>query len=162
DAVKRADARSLDLAASLDRVMSENKQLAAENVTMRREVQALRNMSTWTDGGSVRNEDASSLKRKREDDEVLQRLVRLRGDDAQVKSEPGSDADILHAVSAAESHVRGLRVNLQGEVSVRRAAERRLKDVERECKEPFVVPALLQAFLQLSKLGEQEKQGAKT
>jgi hypothetical protein len=31
-------------------------------------------------------------------------------------------------------------------------AEQALQDVERECKEPFVVPALLKGFIEISKL----------
>lgn len=35
-----------------------------------------------------------------------------------------------------------------------REAERVVDDVRRECKEPFVVPALLEAFLEIGKMGE--------
>jgi len=45
-----------------------------------------------------------------------------------------------------------LSVQLQIERQKRVEAEQALKDVERECKEPFVVPALLKAFVNISKL----------
>jgi hypothetical protein len=34
-------------------------------------------------------------------------------------------------------------------------AEATLKDIERECRDPFVVPALLDAFIAISKLTSQ-------
>ena len=34
-------------------------------------------------------------------------------------------------------------------------AEATLKDIERECREPFVVPALLDAFITISKITSQ-------
>jgi hypothetical protein len=43
-----------------------------------------------------------------------------------------------------------LKVLLEEEKQKRRAAERLLEEVKRECKEPFVVPALLEAFSLLS------------
>jgi hypothetical protein len=42
--------------------------------------------------------------------------------------------------------------DLQAEKRRRIEAEESLRDVERECREPFVVPALLEAFVELSKL----------
>ena len=33
-------------------------------------------------------------------------------------------------------------------------AQRMIEDIERECREPFVVPALLQAYMDLSTLVE--------
>jgi hypothetical protein len=44
---------------------------------------------------------------------------------------------------------------LQTERKKRMEAEETLKDVERECREPFVVPALLEAFVSISKLTTQ-------
>ena len=37
----------------------------------------------------------------------------------------------------------------------RMEAEATLKDIERECREPFVVPALLDAFITISKITTQ-------
>ncbi|KAG1758788.1 hypothetical protein EDD22DRAFT_783447, partial [Suillus occidentalis] len=42
---------------------------------------------------------------------------------------------------------------LQQERTQRLRAERMLSEVERECKVPFVVPALFQAFCRISELG---------
>jgi hypothetical protein len=45
-----------------------------------------------------------------------------------------------------------LQTALEIERKRRVEAEQALQDVERECKEPFVVPALLKAFINISKL----------
>ena len=58
-----------------------------------------------------------------------------------------------------------MKAALEAEVDARRLAEKRLdqeqarharviKDIEREQREPFIVPALLEAFVSLSKLTE--------
>ena len=52
----------------------------------------------------------------------------------------------LHAAEAA----------LNVERKRREVAERCLADVERECRAPFVVPALLQTFMKISQLGERD------
>lgn len=48
------------------------------------------------------------------------------------------------------------RLRLEAELKTERArrvrAERALSDVERECRAPFVVPALFQAFVSISEL----------
>jgi hypothetical protein len=47
-------------------------------------------------------------------------------------------------------------LRLENEVEIERrkraAAEAILEDVQRECREPFVVPALLESFITISKL----------
>jgi hypothetical protein len=43
-------------------------------------------------------------------------------------------------------------LQLQEERRRRIEAEKVMMDVERECREPFVVPALLEAFVKLSRL----------
>jgi hypothetical protein len=43
-------------------------------------------------------------------------------------------------------------LSLQAERKRRVEAEQALEDIERECKEPFIVPALLKAFINISKL----------
>jgi hypothetical protein len=43
-------------------------------------------------------------------------------------------------------------LSLQTERKGRLKAEQALRDIERECKEPFVVPALLKAFVDISEL----------
>jgi len=44
---------------------------------------------------------------------------------------------------------------LKEERERRAVAEETLKDIERECREPFVVPALLDAFITISKITSQ-------
>ncbi|TFY67672.1 hypothetical protein EVG20_g3862 [Dentipellis fragilis] len=65
------------------------------------------------------------------------------------------------AVAALEAQVSEMRAVLMIERSARQAAEEKLEaerrvleDVRRECREPFVVPALLDAFVKLSRMGE--------
>ena len=41
---------------------------------------------------------------------------------------------------------------LTAELNRRELAERYLEDVQRECKTPFIVPSLLKAFINISKL----------
>ncbi|KAJ7182838.1 hypothetical protein C8R43DRAFT_968210 [Mycena crocata] len=60
----------------------------------------------------------------------------------------------------------GMRVrleNVERELQAERARRRRLeeevRDVRRECREPFVVPALLDAFLEISKLTTEALEG---
>ncbi|KAA1472739.1 hypothetical protein DENSPDRAFT_881485 [Dentipellis sp. KUC8613] len=100
-------------------------------------------------------------KRKRED-EVTERLVRLRTEaPGSHLGEAESKPDVLDAVAALEAQVNEMRTVLMIERSARQAAEqtlaserRVLEDVRRECREPFVVPALLDAFIKLSRMGE--------
>ncbi|KAG1853298.1 hypothetical protein C8R48DRAFT_723527 [Suillus tomentosus] len=49
-----------------------------------------------------------------------------------------------------------LEIELQQERTQRLRAERMLSEVERECRVPFVVPALFQAFCRMSELGHHE------
>jgi hypothetical protein len=51
-----------------------------------------------------------------------------------------------------ECQLQTLRLQLESEQKRRAEAEQSLKDVERECREPFVVPALLKAFIKISQL----------
>ncbi|KIK98633.1 hypothetical protein PAXRUDRAFT_31060 [Paxillus rubicundulus Ve08.2h10] len=48
--------------------------------------------------------------------------------------------------------VSKLKAELRQERTDRLRAERALRDVERECREPFVVPALFQAFMNIAEL----------
>jgi hypothetical protein len=50
------------------------------------------------------------------------------------------------------SRVNILQDMLEKERKERLEAEAALKDVERECREPFVVPALLESFIAISRL----------
>ncbi|TFY67668.1 hypothetical protein EVG20_g3864 [Dentipellis fragilis] len=118
----------------------------------------------------VRNEaelevarEEGARKRKR-DGEIVRRLVRLRTDTGASGSAPptekGGEPDILAALDALESHVNSMNARLHIEEAARHAAERQLRedrrvleDVRRECREPFVVPALLDAFVKLSRMG---------
>jgi hypothetical protein len=51
-----------------------------------------------------------------------------------------------------ELQLQAMQLKLEVEQNKRAIAERSLKDVERERKEPFVVPALLKAFIKISQL----------
>lgn len=50
-----------------------------------------------------------------------------------------------------------LEIELQQERTQRLRAERMLSEVEKECRVPFVVPALFQAFCRISELGHHEQ-----
>lgn len=47
-----------------------------------------------------------------------------------------------------------LEADMRVERARRMRAERVLSDVERECRTPFVVPALFQAFMSISELSD--------
>jgi hypothetical protein len=51
-----------------------------------------------------------------------------------------------------ELQLQAAQLKLEMERERRAAAEQSLKDVERECRGPFVVPALLKAFIKISEL----------
>ncbi|TFY83268.1 hypothetical protein EWM64_g743 [Hericium alpestre] len=111
----------------------------------------------------ARGQEVVGMKRKSV--EIAGRLVRMRTEDATSPvREPAEqdEGDIINTVSSFESYIEGLRSMLQSEISSRQALERELrilKDVDRENKEPFVVPALLEAFVRLAKLGEGSEDG---
>ncbi|EIM83780.1 uncharacterized protein STEHIDRAFT_170270 [Stereum hirsutum FP-91666 SS1] len=81
-------------------------------------------------------------------------------EDGEVDEENNDDnGDIMTDLKILHSTLTSLHTSLSFEKSARRAAQVRLrrtedalKDVERECREPFVVPALLQAFLGVSRM----------
>jgi hypothetical protein len=56
----------------------------------------------------------------------------------------------FHGTIGLRSEVEDLTRRLQEEQRARSNAERILKDVERECQHPFIMPQLLQAFLQVA------------
>jgi hypothetical protein len=58
-----------------------------------------------------------------------------------------------------ELQLQAVQLKLALEQERRAAAEQSLKDVERECREPFVVPALLEAFLKISQLSSSAVDG---
>ncbi|KAF9002553.1 hypothetical protein BDQ17DRAFT_1425873 [Cyathus striatus] len=58
----------------------------------------------------------------------------------------------MSAVKKAEQEIQTLKTQLDEERRLRMEAEQALKDVRRECMEPFIVPALFDAFLSVSKL----------
>jgi hypothetical protein len=53
-----------------------------------------------------------------------------------------------------------LEIELQQERTQRLRAEHMLSEVEKECRVPFVVPALFQAFCRISELGHHEQSKA--
>ncbi|KAI0316609.1 hypothetical protein OF83DRAFT_1126059 [Amylostereum chailletii] len=82
------------------------------------------------------------------------------------KSAPSTDGAILDAMAAVETRVAHLRAQIDAETAGCRDAEARLQEenarfaraVERvrtEGREPFVVPALLEAFLSVSSMAAQ-------
>lgn len=54
-----------------------------------------------------------------------------------------------------ETRIRKLEQDLDTERRLRVEAEDVVRDIQRECKTPFVVPGLLDAFVKLSKLTTQ-------
>lgn len=63
-----------------------------------------------------------------------------------------ADCFFMFAGVVMKAKVQFMENSLEDERRLRREAEQVVKDVERECKVPFVVPALLQAFVSISKL----------
>ncbi|KAI0315457.1 hypothetical protein OF83DRAFT_354590 [Amylostereum chailletii] len=77
--------------------------------------------------------------------EERERLVRIRLREI-VDADDGESDDLLRLSCAALRRVRMLE---RGQLA-QRVAEAQLRDVRRECGEPFVVPALLDAMMCLS------------
>jgi len=59
------------------------------------------------------------------------------------------------ADTAMERRIKKLEQDLETERRMRLEAEDVIKDIRRECKTPFVVPGLLDAFIKLSRLTTQ-------
>ena len=57
-----------------------------------------------------------------------------------------------HCYVVLEARLQMVELELKNERRKRREAEEALRDVQRECKEPFVVSALLNAFIGISQL----------
>ncbi|KAJ8588709.1 hypothetical protein M405DRAFT_739797, partial [Rhizopogon salebrosus TDB-379] len=57
-----------------------------------------------------------------------------------------------HGTTDLEDRLAEVENALQGEKIKRLRAERSLNEIEKECRAPFVVPALLRAFLNISEL----------
>lgn len=51
-----------------------------------------------------------------------------------------------------KARIQQLESELRSERAKRRKLEDMVEDIRRECREPFVVPALLDAFVEISKL----------
>ncbi|KAG1856331.1 hypothetical protein DFJ58DRAFT_727163 [Suillus subalutaceus] len=83
---------------------------------------------------------------------ISEELIRLGV--PQPKNEENST---LLAWSHMEARLILLEIELQQERTQRLHAERMLSEVERECRVPFVVPALFQAFSRISELGHHEQ-----
>jgi len=58
-----------------------------------------------------------------------------------------------------ELRLQTMQLKLDLEQERRAAAEQSLKDIERECREPFVVPALLKAFITISQISSAAADG---
>ncbi|KIJ16207.1 hypothetical protein PAXINDRAFT_32807, partial [Paxillus involutus ATCC 200175] len=59
---------------------------------------------------------------------------------------------VVHTRILLPADISRLKAELRQERTDRIRAERALHDVERECRAPFVVPALFQAFMNISDL----------
>jgi hypothetical protein len=59
-----------------------------------------------------------------------------------------------------ELQLQAVQLKLELEKERRASAEDSLKDIERECRKPFVVPALLKAFIKISQLSSAAMDGA--
>ncbi|KAG9311403.1 hypothetical protein JVU11DRAFT_8515 [Chiua virens] len=64
----------------------------------------------------------------------------------------GGNGDRSGAEAALRDEVSRLENEVKAERARRMRAERALSDVERECRTPFIVPALYQAFISISEL----------
>ncbi|KAI9456599.1 hypothetical protein HD554DRAFT_1845477 [Boletus coccyginus] len=116
----------------------------------------LNSSSSGNDEQRRRDRDASRLTRELWDTRRELRAMQAReqvilDDLERLGARPeGTAGTDLNGVSRDEL------VRLEAELRVERArrvrAERVLSDVERECRAPFVVPALLQAFMSISEL----------
>ena len=51
-----------------------------------------------------------------------------------------------------ENRLQAIEAALTVEQKKREVAEKSLADVERECRAPFVIPALLQTFMKISQI----------
>ncbi|KAI5981526.1 hypothetical protein EDD15DRAFT_352149 [Pisolithus albus] len=65
---------------------------------------------------------------------------------------PPSSATVVRTTSSADTRLAKMEAELREERDRRIRAERALEEVERECKSPFVVPALFRAFMTISEL----------
>lgn len=65
------------------------------------------------------------------------------------------------ALQALKTRLREVEKDLENERHLRLKAEATLQDIRRECKAPFVVPALLDAFISISNLTTQALQHSK-
>lgn len=65
------------------------------------------------------------------------------------------------ALQVLKTRLREIEKDLENERCLRLKAEATLQDIRRECKAPFVVPALLDAFISISNLTTQALQRSK-
>jgi len=64
-------------------------------------------------------------------------------------------------LEALKTRLKEVERDLENERHMRLKAEASLQDIRRECKAPFVVPALLDAFISISNLTTQALQHSK-
>ncbi|KAI0049318.1 hypothetical protein FA95DRAFT_1677592 [Auriscalpium vulgare] len=90
---------------------------------------------------------------------ILRKVMEVSGE--QPLDQMLDSADIYEEITFLKQRMERTEARLDAEVEARRRAESRLRDeqdrhartvkeIERECKEPFVVPSLLDAFLDMS------------
>jgi len=83
------------------------------------------------------------------EERLLDNLKRL---DASVADQMPTELEPPDSSTTLPARLRIAELHLLAERKQRMEIEKALQDVERECKEPFVVPELLRAFVKISKL----------
>lgn len=94
--------------------------------------------------------------------EIHKKMVVLQGREETIRSELCrlNEVPLLDPVGLSnnehdqvlESRLAQMEAELREERERRIRAERALEDVERECRSPFIVPALFRAFMTISEL----------
>ncbi|KAG2125686.1 hypothetical protein DEU56DRAFT_759191 [Suillus clintonianus] len=87
---------------------------------------------------------------------ISEELVRLGVPQPKSEEAVPSPHGLVHLQFDMEAQLILIEIELQQERIQRLRAERMLSEVERECRAPFVVPALFQAFCRISELGHNE------
>ncbi|KAF9268250.1 hypothetical protein L218DRAFT_604219 [Marasmius fiardii PR-910] len=107
---------------------------------------------------TVRRRLAADLRRERD---IIQQLTQLSaGRPTPTVAHDASYSSANNQLSTGgeivlEARLQLAEKQLKEERRRREAAEDSLKDVQRECREPFVVPALMDAFLAISNLASE-------
>ncbi|KAF5309830.1 hypothetical protein D9619_010320 [Psilocybe cf. subviscida] len=95
-----------------------------------------------------RDEEARRL---REELEYAQLRILEQAEGA-MNAARASEFEMSFRLEEVESSLKEMESRLETEERLRREAEDAIADIRRECREPFVVPSLLDAFVELAKL----------